>query len=94
MTRMEAELTLKQRIAKVLHESASKQDIMGYLNANLDCDILAQAALEAMIIDHGVGMSEAMANAFHDGTWFDGDTLIVPEVNMWNNAIKAAIAER
>lgn len=81
-------MTMIERIARAMYERdptiADEAELLP----------LAQAALEAMIIDHSVGMSEAMANAFHDGTWFDGDTLIVPEVNMWNNAIKAAIGER
>lgn len=93
MTRMEAELTLKQRIAKALHESASKQDVIGYLNANLDCDILAQAALEAMISE---GLAEGLAANALDNVNPIGCCLMdeYDVASVFQSIIKAAIAER
>lgn len=39
---------LVEVVARAIHESCSQQDVMGYLDANLDCEILAQAALSAI----------------------------------------------
>lgn len=37
--------TLKEKVARALHESCSQQDINGYLDAKIDCAVLARAAL-------------------------------------------------
>lgn len=37
-----------ERVARALHESMSQQDIMGYLDAKIDAEVLARAAIEAM----------------------------------------------
>lgn len=35
--------------ARALHESCSNQDILGYLDFKVDCDVLAQAAVSAYL---------------------------------------------
>jgi len=39
-----------ERVARALHESACKQDVNGYLDAKIDCAVMARAAIEAMRI--------------------------------------------
>jgi len=76
------------RVAKAIHESCSRQDVMGYLDAKIDAAILARAAIEAMR-EQTPAMDAAGYEAYPGSLIKDG----VDHLDIYRAMIDAALEE-